>query len=409
MIRAILLDLDNTLIENPPFQFVRRYIDDMTAYLHERFPQVSAEAIEHAHRTAIRNVIIDVNPLTLNIEVFREQFSMLSGLDGNEFREPFASYYRDYYPSLQLLTRPKASAPILVEWLLDHQYDVAIATNPLFESEPVAQRLSWAGLDPVDWPFTFVSSLNVSHYTKPHPMYYEEILARVGVEPEETLMVGDDWQNDILPATMAGLNTFWIAEPGQSPPTDRSLSSINANGRGTLDDLCRLITKEDWLNTLQPRPLSIEQIAPRMLGNVAALMGLVVEVPPHYWDQRPDPEEWSPLEIVTHLRDSETQLQRPRLQRIANEDNPFLSAPNPPPIPGQMEISATDGQAIALDFAHERDLTLRFLAELDASHWHRPARHSVLGPTSLLEMAAFTTRHDHLHITQLCQTLGNCE
>lgn len=40
--------------------------------------------------------------------------------------------------------------------------------------------------------------------------YYIEALARVGVEPDETIMVGDSLQNDILPAQQAGLHTLHV-------------------------------------------------------------------------------------------------------------------------------------------------------------------------------------------------------
>jgi hypothetical protein len=59
-------------------------------------------------------------------------------------------------------------------------------------------------------------------------------------------------------------------------------------------------------------------------------------------------------------------------------------------------------------FATEREQTIALLTGLTDAQWGRPARHSVFGPTTLLEMAAFTARHDRLHINQLCQTLGKC-
>jgi hypothetical protein len=138
-------------------------------------------------------------------------------------------------------------------------------------------------------------------------------------------------------------------------------------------------------------------------------MGMVHEMPPHYWRQRPDPNEWSPMEIVVHLRDSEGRVQRPRLERILQENNPFLIAPQPPPRPGAQALEDLDGVAVAREFAAERARTLDFLSQLSADDWNRPARHSVFGPTNLLEMAAFTARHDRLHINQLCQTIGKCE
>jgi hypothetical protein len=112
--------------------------------------------------------------------------------------------------------------------------------------------------------------------------------------------------------------------------------------------------------------------------------------------------------VVCHLAESEWKVQRPRLERIRAEDNPFIAAPKSPPGPREAGACEEDGRAAAINFVHERLKTIAFLSELKADEWKRPARHSIFGPTTLLEMAHFTAQHDRLHINQLCQTLGHC-
>ncbi len=164
---------------------------------------------------------------------------------------------------------------------------------------------------------------------------------------------------------------------------------------------------ENWLETLRPRPLLSTQIVPRLNGNLAALLGYASIIPLDDWAKRPIPDEWTPAEVVYHLRESEIQVQRPRLETIVHEENPFISSPTPPPGPGA-RICPQDGWQIALEFAQERLVTIKFLDDLEESAWERPARHSIFGPTTLLEMANFTAQHDRLHITQLCQTASKC-
>lgn len=409
MIKAVFFDMDNTLNINPPFRFVRSYVMKLTQYLHQYFPDIDAEELSLALRSAIQCTIADQNPLKTNWQVFTEQFISESGLSITDLREPLDKFYVEIYPELAKLTEPVSGAADLIRWLQDNGYMVAITTNPLFEDSPIDQRLGWAGFAPADWDFAYITNLHTTHFTKPHPHYFEEVMSRIGLEPEEVLMVGDDWANDMVPAVLAGMNAYWIPVEHDFPPSDEKLPAIEVDGQGSLADLFTLIRDEQWLEKLRSRPVKTAQIEPRMLGNIAGLMGLVEEVPPHFWNQRPDPNEWSPLEIIVHLRDSERLVQRPRLERILREDDPFLSEPNTPPNPGEMDVAGLNGLDVALEFAAERQKTLNFLRELSPIAWQRSARHSVLGPTTLLEMAAFTTRHDHLHITQLCQTLGNCE
>src|SRR5258708_18622782 len=293
----------------------------------------------------------------------------------------------------------------LIDQLAGLGISVVIATNPVFKLDVVQQRLSWAGLESPRVPYALITHIGEMHFSKPQPHYYEEILARIGVEADEAIMVGDNLHHDMIPAAKAGLNTFWI-DWDNTLPDDIPADTI-PDGHGTLADFDRLVS-EGWLATLQPRPRTAVQLIPRMTGNVGALYGLVATIKPAYWDMRPDPQEWSPLEIVCHLRDSERNVQRPRLQRILAEDNPFISQPAPPPGPRARDLSGENGNTALDAFWQERRETIRFIENLRAEDWQRPARHSIFGPTTLLEMAHFTTRHDHLHISQLCETLGRC-
>lgn len=401
MIKAVLLDLDNTLLNNPPMAFVDAYLQALIRHLHQAYRHITPRQWHEAMQQAIHALLTNRDPATTNWQVFVDDFITQTNLDPNDLQHQLAAFYQQRYPALQRMTSSIPAAAKLVDWLLEHQYAVAIATNPMFPKEAIEQRLRWAGLDLSRlW---FVSTMENTHFTKPQPHYFEEVLTRIGFETDEALMIGDDMGLDIIPAHDAGLNTYWITT--HAPPPGQ----LQPDGYGTLEDLFLLITHEQWLETLQPQPLSSAQIMPRMLGNVGALMGIVTEVPAHFWHQRPDPNEWSPLEIVLHLYQSERNVQRVRLQRILEEDNPFLVAPHPPPLPGHQNLDGMDGIEQALLFAQERASTLKLLERLSDKEWMRPARHSVFGPTSLLEMAAFTTRHDRLHINQLCQTVGKCE
>ena len=147
-------------------------------------------------------------------------------------------------------------------------------------------------------------------------------------------------------------------------------------------------------------------LAPQFQGNLAALSGLLDEVKQHQWMQRPDPNEWSILQILCHLWQAETEVHQQRLRTILAEDNPFIPV-LPPPGPDIPECH-DDGLEVFERFRRERLATREMLTGLDDADWARPARHSIFGLTNLLEMAYFTAQHDRLHISQLCQTLGKC-
>ncbi|GAB4570499.1 MAG: hypothetical protein Kow0077_04740 [Anaerolineae bacterium] len=400
MIKAVLLDLDDTLITNP-FNRVNQQIEDWNRFFARTTGKPDAGL---GLAKALLAVSQNTNPTENNFDVFLRVVTAEWQVSRERAIEVFRAFYDETYARMRDHITPREAAPMLLDWLRGHGYMVVIATNPMFLPEGLAERMRWGGLSGNFADYTLVTHILNTQFAKPRPHYYEEIMGRLGIANEEAIMVGDDWENDIAPAERAGLNTFWIRADGTRPgPTP-----ADPDGEGTLNDFARRVMSQGWLETLTPRPLQPEMIEPRLLGNVGALFSVLREHAPERWWQHPIPGEWSPLETVCHLRDSERTVQRPRLERIATEDNPFLSTPQDPPRPGEMGCETDNHCDPAEEFARERQITVEFLRGLAAGAWYRPARHSIFGPTNLLEMANFTATHDRLHLQQICQTIGEC-
>jgi HAD superfamily hydrolase (TIGR01662 family) len=380
MIKAVLLDLDDTLIRNPNQGFVPGYLHLIDHYFEDRFGvKVSKGLVQ-----GVRSLSSLRDMRQLNLSLILSHLSEMTTLDEAQLRGAFHNFYVDHYPELRACTQPVDCAPALVSALLERGYQVAIATNPLYPEAAIHQRLEWAGIATADIErFSFITTADNMHFAKPDPAYYAELIARVGVEPDEALMVGDSDVNDIQAAARVGLRTVKV----------------------TPDKLEAFYTSIDHLEDIQPPTADHTMIDPQLRGNVGALFGLLETLKQHYWDQHPIPGEWSPLEILCHLVEREKDVHLARLQRIASEDNPFIIDPGP----GHPIRCAEDGTQAPADFLALRRNTLRFLNGLPEHAWNRPARHSIFGPTTLFEMALFTAQHDRLHLRQLCRTIGKCK
>jgi FMN phosphatase YigB (HAD superfamily) len=105
---------------------------------------------------------------------------------------------------------------------------VVLATNPIFPLCAVHSRLQWAGLTPED--FDLITSYETSHYCKPDPRYYGEILEKLGLTPSRCLMIGNDVGEDIQSAQSLGLATFLIEDCILGDPTEVTTPS------GTFED-----------------------------------------------------------------------------------------------------------------------------------------------------------------------------
>lgn len=391
MIKAVLLDLDNTLLHNPDAVFAAEFLRLADAFFSAR---IHYPTISKALLSATRAMIAVRSDLQLNSRLAAGILAEKTNLAPELIASTLQDFYREIYPQLQNCVEPVGN---IGNELIDHLHNlkiaVVVATNPIYPAEAVRQRLQWANLPDDFSTYALVTHADNMHFAKPDPAYYVEIAARVGVEPDEVLIVGDSYDNDILPAQQVGVHTY----------------HVESSAASSLSDLFQKIASEDWLETLFSAPLAPSGIEPELRGNLGAVFGTVIDVKPSFWRQHPDPNEWSPIQIVCHLLETEVPVQRQRLERIRAEDNPFLIGSPPPPGPRDMTLCDDDGLKVVQRFADTRMETIRWLETLQPDEWLRKARHSVFGPTSLLEMAHFTAQHDRLHINQLCQTLGRCQ
>lgn len=247
MIQSLLLDLDDTLLGNETDVFMQRYFGLLSAYAGQRFDRDSF--LPHLMQST-RAMIQNTDPHLTNDQVFWTSFESLIG-DRRANLEPFFHhFYEAEFIKLKTSTVRRPAAAVLVRAALDRGLSVVVATNPLFPRVAIEQRLEWAGLPPSEYNFALVTTYENMHAAKPQPAYYREILAVTGTAPNNALMVGDDWKNDIAPAAAAGLHTYWIAAADATPDDPALLS-----GQGSLDDLAKRVAG-GWLEELGVRTVA---------------------------------------------------------------------------------------------------------------------------------------------------------
>lgn len=229
MLKAVLFDLDDTLLGNSMDTFLPAYFQALTRYLNHLVPPERLIAqLMHATETMDANH----NRHVTNEEAFAAAFYPALKPDRPTLERVFQRFYADEFPKLQSLTRMRREARSLIEWALERNLQVAVATNPLFPRVAVEQRLAWAGVSVDDFSYALVTTYENMHATKSHPAYYREILNRLERRSDECLMVGDSWKMDVLPASSVGLQVYWVNDEDEPPPQDVPLA-----GRGSLGEL----------------------------------------------------------------------------------------------------------------------------------------------------------------------------
>jgi HAD superfamily hydrolase (TIGR01549 family) len=245
MIKALLLDLDDTLLGNNTQTFMERYFALLGEYARPVFDQaVFLPALIRSTQATISNI----DPALTNAEVFWANFEELTGGRRTDLEPFFRRFYETEFPRLRSSVAVRPAAAELIQAAQRRGLAVVIATNPLFPFTAIEQRLEWAGIPVTLYPYALVTAYENMHATKPQPDYYREILDLIGRTPEEALMAGDDWKNDIAPATKAGLHTYWITNGETSPPDPAMI-----RGQGTLDELARIVIDGDLNQLVDPR------------------------------------------------------------------------------------------------------------------------------------------------------------
>lgn len=230
MIKAVLFDLDDTLLSLNLGAFVYRYVAGASALLGEA-ARVSPWslgapfarcflALEKADRT---------DSLT-NKELWNETFLQSAGIPLSDpaVADLIDCYEREVVPGYAegiVGARPQRGNREAIEAVHELGLICALATNPTFSLECDRARMGWAGVSEED--FALVSTLENSHRCKPSARYYEEFATAIGVAVDECLMVGNDRKRDLAPA--CGLRTAYV---GHGKPK-------GAVWHGSLEELAR--------------------------------------------------------------------------------------------------------------------------------------------------------------------------
>ena len=206
MLKMILFDLDGTLLPMDQDAFVQSYLSRMARKMapHGYDSQVLVSAIWKGTGAMVKN-----DGTRTNEEVFWDTFSALMGRNARADEPLFREYYENEFQQVKEVCGFHPMAAELIREIKALGYDVALATNPLFPAIATHSRARWAGLNPGD--FAWITTYENSHFCKPNPAYYRELLEILNLQPEECLMVGNDVGEDMI-AQQLGMKVFLLTD-----------------------------------------------------------------------------------------------------------------------------------------------------------------------------------------------------
>ena len=390
MITTLLLDLDNTLLGNDMEEFIPTYLKRLGAYMADMVPpdRFITELLR-----GTRAMMENLDPTISMEQAFADAFYPALGLPESVVKSQIGDFYTTVFPTLQALTTHRPEAEQLVQSAAEAGLEVVIATKPLFPLTAIEQRLAWAGIAVEHYDYALITSYEHLHFSKPHPEFYAEILGRLGKSPHEAVMIGNDPEDDLVPAQTMGMSVFHISD-----------SPLDAFPGGLLNEVIPWL--ERITNQNRPEAVNLSKILlARLRGYLAALISMTANLDEKFWTRRPTDGEWAPIEIVCHLRDVEKEVTLPRVETILTETDPHLPPFDTDRWAEERDYIHQSSFDALTDFIQIRKQTISLLATLNMEEWSRSARHSLFGPTTLSEVVNIATEHDLIHLAQMRSTL----
>ena len=205
-IKAVLFDLDGTLLPMDQDQFIRSYMGALSTYMipHGFEPQQFIKAIWNGTAAMFSN-----DGSQTNEQVFWNSFTGIYGPDIRHYEPVLACFYRTDFSNVQVSCGFDPKAGKTIQKLKDMGFEIILATQPIFPSLATEARMKWAGLSCDD--FKLYTTYENSHFCKPNPSYYQEILDKLGISADECLMVGNDATEDLIAQTL-GMKVFLITD-----------------------------------------------------------------------------------------------------------------------------------------------------------------------------------------------------
>ncbi len=205
-LKAVLFDLDGTLLPMDQDLFMNYYFEELVKKL---IP------LGYNKDTLVNDVWAGTKAMVLNdgsrnnADAFWNRFGELVGRDCRTDEPVFHSFYQNEFCKAKEACQPTPAAKELIDYLKTCSRRVILATNPLFPFVATENRIRWAGLSTDD--FELITTYENSHYCKPNPKYYKEILENIGCTPEECLMVGNNAEEDMIAETL-GIKVFLLTD-----------------------------------------------------------------------------------------------------------------------------------------------------------------------------------------------------
>ena len=209
--RLVLFDMDDTLFDHAltsqeALRALRRREPSLVRKPLAELWRAYSRLLEEAHPAVVAGEIsVDES----RILRFQRLIEFCGGTATRAKGRELSLQYRGLYRKLR---RPVPGAHRLLERVHPRAIVGVVSNNRVAEQEEKVAFLQFGPL------IDFMVISEGAGVAKPDPKIFEMALFRASVPPENSVMIGDSWENDVLGARAAGIRAVWFNRFGAPAP-----------------------------------------------------------------------------------------------------------------------------------------------------------------------------------------------
>jgi len=207
MLKAVLFDLDGTLLPMDEEKFTKGYFGMLCQKLAPF--GYNSEDLVSVIWAGTKEMIKNDGSRT-NEQAFWDCFVKIYGEEKLKDKHLFADFYQNEFKAVKKFCSENKDARGVIDFVKAQGLKVILASNPLFPRDGMITRLSFIDLTEDD--FNYITSYETSHFTKPNPKFYQEILENNHLGADEVIFFGNSETEDGEPARKIGIKTFLLGK-----------------------------------------------------------------------------------------------------------------------------------------------------------------------------------------------------
>ena len=205
MLKAVLFDLDGTLLPMNEEPFIKKYLGLLSLRMEDKgYPR---DLFIKTLWDGTKNMYLNDGSKT-NEEVFWDTVVSVFGKDSLNDKDYLDEFYTNEFLETKTECGDNPLAKPIVKFVKDNNLLCILSTNPLFPRVATKSRMGFVNLEESD--FDYYSYYENSKFTKPNPKYFQEILDKFNLKSDEVILFGNNTYEDGECTLQLGIKTYIV-------------------------------------------------------------------------------------------------------------------------------------------------------------------------------------------------------